>query len=270
MKKSFGQNILTDTTFLEKIIDVINLTSDDTVIEIGAGSGFLTILLAKQVKKIFAVEPEMDILKQLNYNIHQNKLKNVEIVEKSFLKVDLGELSNKSFKVIGNIPYNLTSKILLKLFGEIDSPARHLKQLTDVYLMLQCEVAERLIAKPNTKAYSPLTLLIQYFAEPEILFKTPKEAFSPVPKVESAFVHLKVKSKLQHIENPIFLRTVIRSAFQQRRKKIINSLEGLFGDKKNTAEKFNKLNLNYNLRAENLSFVDFLKISDCFKQDLNV
>ena len=126
MKKSFGQNLLIDEQYLQKIIKAIDLESDDIVLEIGAGSGLLTLLLAKQVKKVFAVEPERDIVKKLKWNINHNKLTNIEIVENSFLKLDLCKLSNKPFKVIGNIPYNLTSKILLKLFGEMDTPADHL------------------------------------------------------------------------------------------------------------------------------------------------
>jgi 16S rRNA (adenine1518-N6/adenine1519-N6)-dimethyltransferase len=207
MKKSFGQNLLISEIFLEKIIKSVDLNSEDIVLEIGSGSGLLTCLLAKYVKKIFAVEPEKNILKSLKYNINLNKLTNVEILEKSFLKLDLCEFSKKErLKIIGNIPYNLTSKILLKLFGELDAPSSHLEKLKDVYLMLQLEVAERLIAKPGTKAYSPLTLLIQYFSEPEILFKVPSSAFLPVPKVESAFVHFSVKSKVQKIDNPDLLK----------------------------------------------------------------
>ena len=266
MKKSFGQNLLTDKKYLQNIVEAADLKPDDIVFEIGAGSGLLTTLLAKQVQKVFAIELERDILKKLKYNINQNKLANVEIVEKSFLKVDLDELSNKPFKVIGNIPYNLTSKILLKLFGELDSPASHLKQLKDVYLMLQLEVAERLTAKPNTKAYSPISLLIQYFAEPEILFQVPADAFLPAPKVESAFVRLKVKSKLQNIENPSLLKKIIRIAFQQRRKKVINSLSKLFKNKDDLVKVFNELKLNHNLRAENLDFEQYLAISNLMRQ----
>ena len=261
MKKSFGQNLLIDEKYLQKIIEAVDLKSDDIVLEIGSGSGLLTVLLAKQVKKVFAVEPERNILEKLKKNINYNKLTNVEIIENSFLKLDLCNLSNKPFKVIANIPYNLTSKILLKLFGELDAPANHLKYLKDIYLMLQLEVAERLVAKPSTKAYSPLTLLIQYFSEPEILFKVPPVAFSPVPRVESAFVHLKAKSKLQHIEEPVLLKKIIRTAFQQRRKKIINALEKLFPDKKYIEQKFDELNLEHNLRAENLKFEDYLLLS---------
>ena len=265
MKKSFGQNLLTDETFLEKIVKALDLKPDDIVVEIGAGSGLLTTLLAKQVKKVFAIEPERNILKKLKYSVIQEKLTNVDIIENSFLKINLYELSNKPFKVIGNIPYNLTSKILLKLFGELDAPA-NIEQLKGVYLMLQLEVAERLVAKPGTKAYSPLTLLIQYYSEPEILFKVPSAAFLPIPKVESAFVYLKVKSKLQHIENPSLLKKIIRTAFQQRRKKVINALQKLFPNKQYIEQKFNELKLDHSLRAENLSFNEYLSVSKVLQE----
>ena len=262
MKKSFGQNLLVDNFFLEKIISAVNLKPDDIVVEIGSGSGLLTVLMAKQVKKVFAVEVERDILKKLEYNTNQNKLTNIEIIENSFLKIDLAGLSDTPFKVIGNIPYNLTSKILIKLFGEPGSPAGHLKYLKDIFLMVQLEVAERLAAQPDTKAYSPLTILVQYFSDPAILFKVPQTAFMPAPKVESAFVHLKVKPNLQNIDDPVLLKKVIKTAFQQRRKKIINSLEKLYSSKELITQRLKELNLDHNLRAENLNFEDFLRISD--------
>ncbi len=258
MKKSFGQNFLIDQIFLQKIIEAIDVNSEDTVIEIGSGSGLLTALLAEKVKKVFAIEPERDALKKLSVNLSKKKVSNVEVIGGSFLKTDLCKLSDKQFKIIGNIPYNLTSKILLKIFGEYDLPEKHLKQIKSIYLMLQREVAERLIAKPHTKAYSPLSLLIQYFSEPKILFNVPPKAFLPIPKVESTFVCLKPKPSLHNIQNPVLLRKIIKTAFQQRRKKIINSLQGLFADKKELGIKLNELNLNQNLRAEDLSFDQYL------------
>lgn len=263
MKKCFGQNLLSDKNYLEKIVDSIDLNPVDTILEIGSGSGLLTCLLASKVKKVLAVELERDILKKLK--ITTQSITNIEIINSDFLKLDLTEISNKPFKIIGNIPYNITSKILLKLFGEIDNPAKHLQFLEKVYLMVQLEVAERLVAKPNTKAYSPLTLLVQYFSSPEILFKVPKGAFFPVPKVDSAFVKFDMKKKLQPLKDPTLLKNIIRISFQQRRKKAINALNKLIEDKGLTEKVFNELHLSHNLRPENLSFEDFIKISDKLK-----
>lgn len=262
MKKSFGQNFLIDQIFLQKIIETIDINSEDIVVEIGSGSGLLTVLLAEKAKQVFAIEPERDVLKTLNIVLSHKKISNVEVICDSFLKTDLCKLSDKHFKIIGNIPYNLTSKILLKIFGEYDTPEKHLKQVKNVYLMLQREVAKRLVAKPHTKAYSPLSLLAQYFSEPKILFNVPPGAFSPAPKVESAFVCLNPRLNMPNIQDPALLRKIIKIAFQQRRKKIINSLQGLFSNKKEVEVKLQELNLNQNLRAEDLSFDQYLLLAN--------
>ena len=128
--------------------------------------------------------------------------------------------------------------------------------------MVQYEVAKRIVAKPGTKAYSPLTLLVQYFSEPKILFKVPANAFYPKPKVDSAFVGFNLREHLSKVKNPTLLKNLIRIAFQQRRKKIINSLNKLIEDKNLIVKTLNKLNLDHNLRAENLSFEDYLSIAD--------
>ncbi len=261
-KKSFGQHLLIDKVYLDKILESIDLDLNDTVLEIGAGSGILTLQLAKMVKKIYAVEPEKAILNKLKNNISLNEIKNVEVIESSFLKLDLSKLLSKPVTIVGNIPYNITSGILLKLFGEIDKPAPHLQLLKKVYLMVQYEVAERIVAKPDSKAYSPLSLLIQYFSEPQILFSVPRSAFSPSPRVDSAFVSFDIKKSLLPIKDPKFLKDIIRVSFQQRRKKMINSLNKLIDDKEKIVKVFNKLDLEHNLRAENLDFKTFVQISE--------
>ena len=277
MKKRFSQHLLVDKNHLKKIINAINITPDDIVLEIGAGSGLLTCELAKVAKKVIAVENEKLILKQLTENI--KGFQNTEIIEADFLKLDLCKTYNSILnpsagggpasggqssilKVVGNIPYNITSKILIKLFGEIDKPALHLGFLSEIYLMLQFEVAERVVSKVSTKAYSPLTLLIQYFTEPKILYKVPAGAFFPVPKVNSAFVFFKVKNKLQKLENPALLKNIIRTCFEQRRKKIINPLSKFYKDKAFIKEKFEEINLDCNLRAEDLGMNEYMLIAD--------
>lgn len=262
MKKHFGQHLLINKNYLQEILEVTNLESSNTVLEIGAGTGLLTCLLAQRVKKVFAVEMERDIVKKLKENLKKNQLNNVEIIEKDFLRLDLVSLIKNKIKVIGNIPYNITSKILLKLFGEIDKPVQHLKLIESIYLMVQLEVGERIVAKPNSKAYSPLSLLVQYFSLPQILFKVPRQAFYPVPKVDSAFVEFDIRQKLQPVKNPTLLKNIIRTSFQQRRKKAINALDKLVKDKNHIANIFDKLKLNHNLRPENLSFEDYIAISN--------
>lgn len=262
MKKHFGQHLLINKNYLQKILEVTNLESNNTVLEIGAGTGLLTCLLAQRVKKIFAVEMERDIVKKLKENLKKNQLNNVEIIEKDFLRLDIEQLVKNPIKVIGNIPYNITSKILLKLFGEIDKPAQHLKLIESIYLMVQLEVGERIVAKPNSKAYSPLSLLIQYFSLPEILFKVPREVFYPVPKVDSTFIKFDIRQKLQPVKNPTLLKNIIRTSFQQRRKKVINALDKLIKDKNHIINIFNQLKLSQNLRAENLSLEEYETIAN--------
>ena len=260
MKKSFGQNLLVEQIFLEKIIEATKLDIDDLILEIGAGSGLLTSRLAEKAKKVHAVEIERNILKKLKASL--TGFNNVEIIEKDILKVDLNSIFKTPFKVIGNIPYNITSKILVKLFGDYDLPAYHLPLMKEVFLMLQLEVAERIVAKPGTRKYGSLSLLVQYFSEPEILFNVPKESFFPIPKVNSAFVYFKVKKEVQYIKNPIGFKSLIKKAFNQRRKKVINSLVNLGINKEELLEVFKRFNYNSNLRAENLTFQDYLNISN--------
>lgn len=262
MKKRFGQHLLADKIYLEKILNVTNLKPSDVVLEIGAGTGLLTCLLAKRVKKVFAVELERDIIKKLKENLNNDELKNVVVVEKDFLGLDIKHLVKHEVKVIGNIPYNITSQILLKLCGEIDKPALHLNMIKNIYLMMQLEVAERIVAKPNSKAYSPLSLLVQWVALPKILFKVPRQVFYPVPKVDSAFVKFEIRQNPQFVQNPTLLKNIIRTAFQQRRKKIINSLDKLIKDKNHIACVFDKLKLSHNLRAENISLEEYVAISN--------
>lgn len=265
MKKSFGQHYLKDNYFLKKIVDEINHKEDDIVLEIGSGSGNLTSLLAKAFKNVYSLEVENDAIRTLEERIKNEKLTNVILLKKSILKLDLQEISKKPFIVVGNIPYNLTSKILFKLFGEIDAPSEHLSLLKSVYLMLQKEVAERLIALPGNKSYSPLSLWIQYFTKPSILFHVSKDAFLPPPKVESAFVKFEIKNKFPEIKDKTFLKQIIRSSFQQKRKKIINSLNKLILDKKLLEKTLYALNIDINMRPECLSFDNYVAISESLK-----
>lgn len=264
MKKRFGQHLLVDKNYLRKILGSLNLESSDYVFEIGSGTGILTCELAKHAKKVIAVELEYSIIKELRENLKSRNIDNVEVIESSFLKLDLNKILNGSRKwmIVGNIPYNITSQILLKLFGEIDKPQEHLKFFKSIHLMLQKEVAERVVAKPHSKAYSPFTLLVQYFSKPEILFTVPSCAFYPRPKVDSAFVAFHLKEKLQPIMHPEMLKSIIRVSFQQRRKKVINSLNKLIVDKKQIERVFDKLQIDHNLRAENLDFEKYLAISN--------
>jgi 16S rRNA (adenine1518-N6/adenine1519-N6)-dimethyltransferase len=244
----------------------MDLSSEDIVVEIGPGTGILTLPVAKRVKKIYAIEIERDIVKELKKSLKENNISNVDVIEKNFLSVDLMKLSDKPFKVIGNIPYNITSKILIKLFGEIDNIPEHRSLLQEAYLLTQLEVAERLVAKPSTKAYSPLSLLIQFSSIPTLLHKVPRKAFTPPPKVESAFLSFKPKEKLPDVQNLQLVKNLIRISFQQRRKKIINSMIKFFEDKTALENALKELKIDQNLRPENLGFDDYVRISGVIRQ----
>lgn len=264
MKKRFGQHLLVDKNYLRKILNSLNLKSSDCVFEIGSGTGILTCELAKNAKKVITVELEREIIKQLRQNLNSRNIDNVEVIESSFLKLNLNKILNgfRKWIIVGNIPYNITSQILLKLFGEIDKPQEHLKFFKSIHLMLQKEVAKRVVAKPHSKAYSPLTLLVQYFSKPEISFIVPPGVFYPRPKVDSSFVAFHLKEELQPVMHPEMLKNIIRVSFQQRRKKVINSLNKLIIDKKQIEKVFDKLQIDHNLRAENLDFEKYLAISN--------
>ncbi len=260
-KKSFGQHLLTDNNYLNEIVNHINPNKDDLFVEIGAGTGILTIPVARMAKKVIAIEFERDIAKELKENLKKNNLNNVKILENNFLSTDLESLFDKPFRIIGNIPYNITSKILIKLLGEIDSTPKHLSLMKDIHLLMQYEVAERVVAKPGVKSFSPLSMLVQFSSTPELLCKVPKTAFTPPPKVESALVGFKIKREYPKISNPVFLKKVIRTAFQQKRKKILNSLSG-FATKDELINIFKGLNLSPDQRPEDFNFNDYLLISE--------
>lgn len=262
MKKDFGQNLLVDNKYLNNILESLELSKKSVVFEIGSGSGILTNPLSRGVKKVYAIEVERDIIKSLQNNIGANNLSNVQVVENSILKIDFLEYEKDQFSIVGNIPYNITSKIILKIFGEIGSPSPHISHIEDIYLMVQYEVAERLCATKDTKAYSPISLLVGYYAEAELLFKVPASAFSPKPKVDSAFIRLKPKKNYLEVSNANLLKTIIRTVFQQRRKKIVNGISRLAGDKKLAEEILKTVSISKDLRPENLSLEDYIQITN--------
>lgn len=262
MKKSFGQNLLVDTKYLNLSKEIIEAYPKSDVIEIGSGSGNLTKILSKKFKRVYACELEKDILKSLKAIIKNDNLKNVEIIEGNFLDLDLTKFND--FHIAGNIPYHITSQIIIKLLGEIGSPSASLKETKNIYLMVQKEVAERLCATPHTKDYSPLTLLAQFYTIPKLLFIVPKKSFHPIPKVDSAFIELKPKDKFPEVKDLKLLKKLIRTSFQQRRKKILNSMEEII-PKEELNIILQKLNISPNLRPENLSLEDFINISDSWE-----
>ena len=244
-KKSLSQNFLIDGNIVEKIVKESNVTSTDTVLEIGPGPGVLTESLLKTGADIVAVE--MDTL----FAKHLPRLgRRLKVIEGDFLKQNLEEIVPIGTKVVSNLPYSLTSPILEKLFF-----SSHLfNQLT---LMVQKEVGERIVAKHSTKAYGALTLFCQYFTVPKLAFIVKASCFSPAPKVDSCLVVFEVKKDLTLVDKEKFFRFV-RTLFSFRRKMISNSLRRMYDDF--DLKILNDVGLSGTERCENLTLEQFISL----------
>ncbi|GAB4186073.1 MAG: 16S rRNA (adenine(1518)-N(6)/adenine(1519)-N(6)) -dimethyltransferase RsmA [Simkaniaceae bacterium] len=258
LKKSLSQNFLIDKNIRNKILQAAQITSNDVVLEIGPGSGSLTKEILKQQVYVLAIEKDRHFAKAL-----QNMdAENLEVIETDFLtyplenKLDqLLRLKNKEqIKIIANIPYQITSPILAKilpLFPWIESAT----------LMVQEEVAKRIIAKEGTKTYGRLSIFCQFFSRPTYLFPVSPNCFFPKPKVNSAVVHFalnKPNSRISKEQYPSFFR-FIQKAFQSRRKTFINSIKELYPTEK-IREVLIKFGISFDVRSEKLSLNDFLSL----------
>jgi len=252
-QKSLGQCFLIDELVHEKIITAADLKSSDTVLEIGAGIGFLTERIIPKVKKLYAVELDANACQHLYLLARLNK--NFEYFNRDFLQVQLAEIipGTEKIKIVANIPYQITTKIILHLLGEIGYPSVNQSKLDEIYLLVQKEYAERLVANSGTKEYSALTHFVQYWAEVEYLFTVNAECFQPAPKVTSAFIKIKLRDKpLVDTDNPKQLRRFIKAIFANRRKVLSNALKAAAY----TEAEIKSLNLEAKLRGETLSLAE--------------
>lgn len=261
--KRFGQNFLIDDNILESIVKSASLTKNDLVIEIGPGLGNLTEYLLENAGYLLLVEIDsnmIDILKerfkeQSNYTLlNEDILKiNIDNVVKE-IEQKLNKKFNK-IKVVANLPYYITTPIIFKLLQDENS-------IDEIIVMVQKEVAERIVAKHKTKDYGILTLMVNYLGESKIELIVPNESFIPAPNVTSAVVKI-VKNKKIKVESEELLFKLIHSSFAQRRKKMINSLEStkFLNMTKSELEKlFIKCDISLNSRAEELELKDYIKI----------
>lgn len=252
-KKHLGQNFLYDSSILKRIIQSAGLSEEDTVVEIGPGPGRLTHMLAETVKRLVAIELDPELYERLKGDFIAYS--NVEIIHGDALRYSFETIGD--FKVVANIPYYITTPIIFRLL----EAKGYLKSMT---LTIQKEVAERIVAQPGGKAYGVLTIMIQYFALPELKFIIPKEAFRPMPKVDSAVVHMKI---LEHPavtvkDEKIFFR-LVKTAFSQRRKTLSNSLKGLGEDIRDVMV---SAGIDPQRRPETLSLEEFARLSDAMTQ----
>ncbi|MDU5086308.1 MAG: 16S rRNA (adenine(1518)-N(6)/adenine(1519)-N(6))-dimethyltransferase RsmA [Anaerococcus vaginalis] len=253
--KSLGQNFLVDKNFVDKIIDLSEV-SGENILEIGPGIGTISQEMAKTCKKLVVIEIDKTLIPILNDNL--GEFSNVEIINADILKTDLKKIAKEKFdgedfKVVSNLPYYITTPIIEKLFEEDLS-------CKDMTIMVQKEVADRMKADEKSKDYSSLSVFIKYYAEITGQFKVPKSVFMPQPKIDSQVLKLNLRLYDKNV-NTNTLFNVVRAGFNKRRKTILNSLSSVI-EKENLKEILGKLDLKENLRAENLSLDDFIKIAN--------
>ena len=261
-KKRLGQNFLIDGQTISDIIDFADIQPEDTVVEIGPGVGFVTEQLIKHAKQVIAIELDEEAVKELE----KLEAPNLKIIHNDILKQDLSKLSDGKIKVVANIPYYITSPIIAHLLGEIDDlNNKNRNKITDILLMVQEEVARRMVANENSpsKQYGLLTILSQFWAEVKIMKPVGRRSFYPAPKVNSALVKLTVRENpLLDLSDYSHFRKTIKAAFSQRRKNVKNCLLSAGFTKEKIKSALEALGLDENIRGEKLSIETLGKLSE--------
>jgi len=256
MSKSLGQNFLIDRNIIEKIAESLNIGEDDRVVEVGAGAGVLTKELAQRAKSVKAVEIDSKLLPILKEVLKD--VSNVEIIAEDFMKVDMGDLSaGKSYKLIGNLPYYITTPIIMKALESEHKPKISV-------FMVQKEVAQRLSARAGTKDYGSITVAANYYARVEYLFGVSKEVFIPKPKVDSAVIWVTPYDRppIKSLDEKMFF-AVVKACFGQRRKTLSNSLKQIKSlDPSYIKEVLAQAGIDPARRAETLEISEFARLSD--------
>ena len=246
LKKSLGQNLLIDKNQIRKIMDSVSIKKTDTILEIGPGEGAITIEIAKKAKKVIAIEKDKEMVEALESKL--GNIKNVEVINKDILDLFNDgklEIKEKKYKVVANIPYYLTS-VLIRNLLEIKNPP------DDIFLMIQREVGKRICSKPGDM--SILSIAVQYYATPKILFIVPKGCFLPAPKVDSVFIQITPKG----IKRNDGFFEVVKAGFSHPRKQLISNLsKELKIDREVIGEWLIKRKLKDGIRAESLSLEDW-------------
>ncbi|MEE8480691.1 MAG: 16S rRNA (adenine(1518)-N(6)/adenine(1519)-N(6))-dimethyltransferase RsmA [Desulfobacterales bacterium] len=261
-KKQLGQHFLSDPSTADMIIDHSGISPEDIVLEIGAGLGALTIPLACTAEKVYAVEKDHRIIELLKTELHTLGLSNVVLIEKNILKVDiktLAENATKKIIVIGNLPYSISSQILIQLINTR-------KSVNKAILMFQKELAQRITAQPDCKDYGRLTVMLRYCADIKRLAEVKASLFFPRPKVDSEVLEIIFNNIIKYpAKDELFLFKVIKAAFSKRRKTLKNSLLGseLHMDAKTVVQVLENADIDPSRRAETLTVQEFVKLSNC-------
>ena len=250
-RKRFGQNFLHDPCVIQHIVSAINPKEDDNLVEIGPGQGAITMLLLPKLKQMKVIELDRDLIEPLAQRC--DPLGELQIHSADALKFDFRQLADKpaSLRVVGNLPYNISTPILFHLMEQIDI-------IQDMYFMLQKEVVDRMAAGPGSKTYGRLSVMLQAFCQVTPLFDIGPGAFKPAPKVDSAFVHLVPHASPRvDIKDRTFFQQVVTQAFSQRRKTLRNSLRKVVED-----EVYATAGIDQKMRPEQLSLEQFAALAN--------
>ena len=256
--KSLGQNFLIDDSVLSDIVNGAEVNEEDFVIEIGPGVGTLTAQLLNAAKKVVAIELDNDLIPILEGELGAHP--NFTLIHNDALKVDLDEVmgDEKSVKLVANLPYYVTTPIIVKLLKN----KYNFKSLT---IMIQKEVAERMAAEPNCKDYGSLSLLVQYYCKTKIIRKVPPTCFIPRPKVDSIVIRLdRLDEPAVEVKDENLMFEIIRNAFNMRRKTLWNCTKFLGLSKEDTERAFENANIDCKRRGETLTLEEFAALSDAF------
>ena len=264
-QKRYGQNFLIDSNILEKIVASAGITKDDTVLEIGPGIGTLTQHLAEAAKKVICVEIDKNMIPVLEYTLAD--FDNVTVINQDILKADivniLKENGAESAKVVANLPYYITTPIIMELL-EKDLP------IESITVMIQKEVAERMQTGPGSKDYGALSLAVAFYSNAEVKMTVSPNCFIPRPNVDSAVIRLdKLKEPAVKVKNRAEMFRIIKGAFEQRRKTLTNALSHSSAyktDKKNIENALLEMGKNINIRGEELTLEEFARLSDILTQ----
>jgi 16S rRNA (adenine1518-N6/adenine1519-N6)-dimethyltransferase len=264
LKKFRGQHLLTDANMIGKIVQSANLGRDDLVIEIGAGTGILTRQLAASAGRVLAFEIDNGFregLKEL-----ERETTGLEVRMEDFLGFPLArhlEEHPGRWRIVANIPYNITSPILEKVINE------RRPNLLDTHLLMQREVARRMTAPPGSKDYGRLSVLAQFFSRPEILFTVPPDVFTPPPQVESALLRMTFRDELLKVNSRLYF-AVVKAAFEQRRKQLGNTLKNIVPGFSGPVQEevMERAGIDRQRRGETLGLKDFETLSNCIEDYL--
>ena len=260
--KKYGQNFLIDGNIVSNIVKNAGITKEDTVLEIGPGIGTMTQVLCEQAKNVIAVEIDKRLIDVLTFTLRDYD--NVTVINSDILKCNIEELckqysSNGRLKVVANLPYYITTPIIMELLEKNNNSV-----IESITVMIQKEVAERLGAEPGNKDYGAITLSINYYSDANIVMTVPASCFMPRPNVDSAVIRMDIYDKPPvATKDEVKMFKVIKAAFSQRRKTLVNSVSSSTDIAKETILKsLNEMGLSESVRGEILSLEQFAELSD--------